>query len=108
MVSVAASLRATVATTMAINSFAFCIAQSKQRRQEQFSDLHPTTALTRAPVVDSLCLNLGLYCNQACSHCHVEASPRRRKEMMSRRTAARCLRLLQDEPGVRTVDLTGT
>jgi hypothetical protein len=28
-------------------------------------------------------LNIGLYCNQACSHCHVESSPKR-KEVMER------------------------
>lgn len=28
-------------------------------------------------------LNIGLYCNQACNHCHVESSPKR-KEMMDR------------------------
>ena len=33
-------------------------------------------------------LNIGLYCNQACNHCHVESSPKR-KEMMDEATAMR-------------------
>lgn len=33
-------------------------------------------AITRVPA-DTLQLNIGLYCNQACVHCHVESSPKR-------------------------------
>jgi radical SAM/Cys-rich protein len=51
-------------------------------------------------------LNIGLYCNQACSHCHVESSPKR-TEMMDRRTASRCLDLLKASPSIRTLDITG-
>ena len=32
--------------------------------------------------LDTLQINIGYKCNQACSHCHVDASPSR-KEMMS-------------------------
>lgn len=59
----------------------------------------------RAPGPDTLQLNIGLYCNQACSHCHVESSPRRR-EMMDRATAERCLELARGD-SVKTVDITG-
>ncbi len=52
-------------------------------------------------------LNIGLYCNQACSHCHVESSPLRRKESMTVEIAAQCLKLLQNSPAVDTLDLTG-
>ena len=54
-------------------------------------------------------LNIGLYCNQACSHCHVESSPLR-KEMMDRATAERCLHLAQDavsHGALTTLDITG-
>ncbi|KAA6425155.1 MAG: Fe-S oxidoreductase [Trebouxia sp. A1-2] len=52
-------------------------------------------------------LNIGLYCNQACTHCHVESSPKR-FEMMDRPTAEQCVRLMQDGTGsVTTVDITG-
>jgi len=52
-------------------------------------------------------LNIGLYCNQACSHCHVESSPLRKKETMSSEIAALCLKLLHNSPDVDTLDLTG-
>ncbi|GBF96882.1 Fe-S oxidoreductase [Raphidocelis subcapitata] len=51
-------------------------------------------------------LNTGLYCNQACTHCHVESSPKR-TEAMDAATAGRCLELLAAAPGVHTLDLTG-
>lgn len=52
-------------------------------------------------------LNIGLYCNQACSHCHVESSPARH-EMMDRPTAEQCVQLMANSLGtVRTVDITG-
>lgn len=51
-------------------------------------------------------LNIGLYCNQACGHCHVESSPER-IETMSAEVAQRCLELLEASPSVTTVDLTG-
>lgn len=52
-------------------------------------------------------LNVGLYCNQACNHCHVESSPKRKHEQMTRATADRCLELLAASDTVHTLDLTG-
>ncbi|KAL9187995.1 hypothetical protein ACHAXT_006373 [Thalassiosira profunda] len=52
-------------------------------------------------------LNIGLYCNQACNHCHVESSPLRKEETMAADVAARCLELLRNSPEVDTLDLTG-
>lgn len=54
----------------------------------------------------TLQLNIGLYCNQACNHCHVESSPLR-KEMMSQEVVDRCLHLLRMTPSVSTLDITG-
>lgn len=54
----------------------------------------------------TLQVNVGLYCNQACTHCHVESSPRR-KETMSLETVAQVLRVLDASPSVSTVDITG-
>lgn len=51
-------------------------------------------------------LNIGLYCNQACAHCHVESSPLR-TEMMTSDVAARCLELLQHSSTITTLDITG-
>ncbi|EFJ49515.1 hypothetical protein VOLCADRAFT_89786 [Volvox carteri f. nagariensis] len=53
------------------------------------------TPLKRSPA-RILQLNIGLYCNQACSHCHVESSPRRTAEQASRETVDRVLALLRD------------
>jgi sulfatase maturation enzyme AslB (radical SAM superfamily) len=52
-------------------------------------------------------VNIGLYCNQACSHCHVESSPLRKSETMDAATVAQCLRLLESTPSIRTLDITG-
>ena len=52
-------------------------------------------------------INIGLYCNQACGHCHVESSPLRTKEMMTAETAAQCLELLKNTPSIDTLDITG-
>eukprot|EP01026_Neomeris_dumetosa_P010256 TRINITY_DN1380_c0_g2_i1.p1 TRINITY_DN1380_c0_g2~~TRINITY_DN1380_c0_g2_i1.p1 ORF type:complete len:411 (-),score=41.54 TRINITY_DN1380_c0_g2_i1:338-1570(-) len=51
-------------------------------------------------------LNIGLYCNQACSHCHVESSPKR-TEMMTQEIAQRCVELMHVSDTITTVDLTG-
>ena len=51
-------------------------------------------------------VNVGLYCNQACNHCHVESSPKR-TETMSLETVKQVLRLLASSPDVDTVDITG-
>jgi radical SAM/Cys-rich protein len=56
--------------------------------------------------VQTLQINVGKVCNQACHHCHVDAGPKR-TEMMERRTAERVIELLQNTPGVETVDITG-
>jgi radical SAM/Cys-rich protein len=56
--------------------------------------------------LDTLQINLGRYCNQACLHCHVEAGPHR-TERMEARTAERIFELLLESPQIETVDLTG-
>lgn len=56
--------------------------------------------------VRTLQVNVGLRCDLACHHCHVEAGPKR-SEAMDRRTADRVLDLLATNPGVASLDLTG-
>jgi radical SAM/Cys-rich protein len=56
--------------------------------------------------LETLQVNVGKVCNQACHHCHVEAGPKR-MERMSSATAHRLLNLLEDTPEVNTVDITG-
>jgi radical SAM/Cys-rich protein len=51
-------------------------------------------------------MNIGKWCNQACKHCHVDASPVR-TEMMSKETIDLCLAVIQDTPSISTVDITG-
>ena len=60
--------------------------------------------LTRR-ALDTLQVNLGYRCNQACHHCHVNASPDR-KEMMDRHTVDDVLRVLA-AGGIGTLDVTG-
>lgn len=56
--------------------------------------------------IDTLQVNVGKRCNQACLHCHVEAGPKRTEEM-TRATAERIIVLLAASPGIRTLDITG-
>jgi len=65
----------------------------------------PYVLKRKAPTI--LQINIGLYCNQACGHCHVESSPLRTKEMMTAETAAQCLELLKNTPSIDTLDITG-
>lgn len=75
----------------------------------------------KARGVETLQINLGYLCNQACSHCHVEASPTR-VEVMSKEVMEGCLKAIDSSrlcptgveadgasPGVAIlkVDLTG-
>lgn len=53
----------------------------------------------------TLQLNLGRYCNLACTHCHVEAGPKRR-EMMAPAVRERVIEWIQRHRPA-TVDLTG-
>ncbi len=51
-------------------------------------------------------LNLGYTCNLSCTHCHVNAGPKR-KESMDEKTMQDVLAFLDNMPQVHTVDLTG-
>lgn len=61
-------------------------------------------ALRRARL-ETLQVNLGYRCNQACSHCHVDAGPAR-TEAMSRETVEQVLAFARGA-GVGTLDVTG-
>jgi radical SAM/Cys-rich protein len=56
--------------------------------------------------VDTLQVNITKMCNQACRHCHVDASPKR-TESMDRRGIDACLRILADHPQITQLDVTG-
>ncbi|MGK7900363.1 MAG: arsenosugar biosynthesis radical SAM (seleno)protein ArsS [Hormoscilla sp.] len=51
-------------------------------------------------------INLGKRCNLACSHCHVEAGPKRTEEL-STEVCRQLIELIQQFPQIKTVDLTG-
>ena len=75
--------------------------------------MHATLPLLKATdfpriarrALETLQVNLGYVCNQACLHCHVNASPDR-KEMMARGTIDDVLRALT-ACGIGTLDVTG-
>jgi radical SAM/Cys-rich protein len=56
--------------------------------------------------IDTLQVNVTLKCNQACLHCHVDASPKR-TEQMSKETVDKCLEILKDNAQIKTLDITG-
>jgi radical SAM/Cys-rich protein len=56
--------------------------------------------------ITTLQLNITRMCNQTCTHCHVDASPRRR-EMLSEDAISDIFRILRDNPKIVNVDLTG-
>src|SRR6201981_744997 len=66
---------------------------------------HGFAPLTRG-AVETIQVNVGKLCNQACHHCHVDAGPNR-TEMMARATAERVIDILAASPAVETVDITG-
>lgn len=51
-------------------------------------------------------INLGRKCNLACTHCHVEASPKRTEEL-SPEICEQIIQLIRRFPQIETVDLTG-
>jgi len=56
--------------------------------------------------ITTLQVNIGKRCNQACHHCHVESGPNR-IENMEQSTVDRILKLLQADPDITLVDITG-
>lgn len=59
----------------------------------------------RAATVDTLQINVGKLCNQACKHCHVDASPTR-TETMSGETAEQIIAAIR-RFNIPTLDITG-
>lgn len=66
---------------------------------------HGIEALLRGRA-EILQVNIGKLCNLACHHCHVESGPKR-TENMSYATARRVLDILEKNPQLHTLDLTG-
>jgi radical SAM/Cys-rich protein len=72
-------------------------------------DRHFKTELRSAPTISTLQINIGLRCNLACNHCHVDSSPARiaPEENMSAETADRVMRWVAKHPQIQTIDFTG-
>lgn len=51
-------------------------------------------------------INLGKWCNQACHHCHVDASPKR-TETMGEEIIQKCIYWINNISSVEVVDITG-
>ncbi|WP_199320700.1 arsenosugar biosynthesis radical SAM (seleno)protein ArsS [Leptolyngbya sp. FACHB-261] len=60
----------------------------------------------RRASLSTLQVNLGKRCNMACSHCHVEAGPKR-TESMDCSTAEGIIEFLAAHPKIGTLDITG-
>jgi radical SAM/Cys-rich protein len=76
-------------------------------REHDFAEhLRQRGLALRRGAVTTLQVNVGLRCDLACHHCHVEAGPKRR-EALGEREAERVLALLAANPGVELLDLTG-
>jgi len=100
--------------SLGVPSFTTFVHQQKQKQAQQNQNddndnaaavVNTNTRIKRKQA-EVLQLNVGLYCNQACAHCHVESSPLR-TEMMSQDVASQCLQLLINTPSIHTLDLTG-
>lgn len=66
------------------------------------SKLYPLTATG----ITIFQVNIGKLCNQMCKHCHVEAGPDRKKEIMSKEIMQACLKAIE-KTAIPTVDITG-
>ena len=82
---------ATTAGTQ-VSNFARTISQSGH-------DLKPHT-------IETLQINITKLCNQACVHCHVDSSPRRR-EAMSPTVIAAVIKVLAENESIKNLDITG-
>lgn len=65
-----------------------------------FQTLQPTD-------IEIFQVNIGKLCNQSCAHCHVDAGPHRKTEVMSKENLAQCLEIIAATPSIHTVDITG-
>jgi radical SAM/Cys-rich protein len=78
--------------------------------EEKNYDFHTVVAkhkLNLSPIsIETLWVNITRMCNQACRHCHVDASPRR-TEQMERKTIDHCLKILGKYEQIKNLDLTG-
>ena len=56
--------------------------------------------------IETLQVNVTKLCNQACQHCHVDASPKR-EEAMDLERIDKCLEILEYHDSIKNLDITG-
>jgi radical SAM/Cys-rich protein len=79
----------------------------REKSKYDFEDRLRRSGVDLPPLaVDTLQVNITKLCNQVCRHCHVDASPRR-TEMLSPEGVAKCLEILERNPQIRNLDITG-
>jgi radical SAM/Cys-rich protein len=79
---------------------------TKDKRYD-FYDALAKHDLKLVPIsIETLWVNVTRLCNQACRHCHVDASPGR-TEQMERETVERCLEILEQYEQIKNLDITG-
>jgi len=72
-----------------------------------FLDTLAKNDLNLVPIsIETLWVNVTRLCNQACHHCHVDASPKR-TEQMRREVVDRCLEILEQNEKIINLDITG-
>ena len=80
------------------------MAQATIRKITPF--LKKVNAPLKKQTITTLQINLGKRCNLSCSHCHVEAGPKRTEEL-SPQICEGIIQLIQQFPQIQTVDMTG-
>lgn len=77
------------------------------QKQNRFINKIFDSKLNLKPLkIDTLQVNITKLCNQACRHCHVDSSPSR-TEQMSKLTVDQCLKVLEQNPDISKLDITG-
>jgi radical SAM/Cys-rich protein len=82
------------------------VADLQPRSEQSFNEKLELLGIDlRSTAVDTLQVNVGKLCNQACKHCHVDASPKR-TEIMTRETAEAVIDAVRRFQ-IATLDITG-
>ena len=85
----------------------FTLPPDTSESQYNFVNVLKQRNLTLSPTSpETLQVNITMLCNQACHHCHVDASPKR-TEQMDLKTIDKCLEILEECESMVNLDITG-
>jgi radical SAM/Cys-rich protein len=92
--------------------FQLAVLNGREREQPSFPGFGEKLAdLGFAPLTSTgigiFQVNIGKLCNQTCAHCHVDAGPDRKHELMAQSLLEKCLSIIAGTPTIHTVDITG-